>query len=233
MNSIISKITPIILCGGLGTRFQEINSNLPKALYPIKSKPFIHNLFEQLINEGFNYTILSTGHLANLIEEKIGTKYKSLHIDYIREESPQGTGGAILNCINKVTTDFILVLNGDSILNDGFTSLLNKLENSILLANRVQQYDYTKLGQVIVKEGQVIRFEEKSQDIVSDYVNTGIYLIKKQDLLNIDKNGRPLSLERDLINNIIYKGLSYKITDNAILDIGTKGSLEFTLKNIS
>ena len=61
----------IILAGGMGTRLKPCVENLPKPLAPIDGKPFLRYLLDFLYVNGVNRAIISTGYLAEAIEEFI------------------------------------------------------------------------------------------------------------------------------------------------------------------
>ena len=61
----------IVLCGGLGTRFNEVRNDIPKIMAPINGEPFIKILLDYLVKHHFTRIILATGHLSNVIEQYI------------------------------------------------------------------------------------------------------------------------------------------------------------------
>ena len=70
--SDFSQVTAVILAGGLGTRLRKVVSDRPKVMAAINGRPFITYLLDQLAEAGLERVIISTGHMAHLIEEKIG-----------------------------------------------------------------------------------------------------------------------------------------------------------------
>ncbi len=57
-------IIPVILVGGRGTRLKSVVPDVPKPLAIVKDRPFIHYLFDQLLDSGFTKVILCTGYKA-------------------------------------------------------------------------------------------------------------------------------------------------------------------------
>ena len=107
-------ITAVVLCGGLGTRLREVLPNKPKVLAEINGVPFIYYLLRKIEKTGCRNVILCTGHLAEQVESLLGYEYRELTIVYSKETSPMGTGGALLNAEQYITTNYVLVMNGDS-----------------------------------------------------------------------------------------------------------------------
>ena len=88
--------TAIILAGGLGTRLRPLTDKTPKPLLPIKEKPIISHIIENLKKFGVKNIILSIGYKAEDIQEhfKDGS-HLGVNISYSIETEPLGTGGAI------------------------------------------------------------------------------------------------------------------------------------------
>jgi hypothetical protein len=74
----------VILCGGKGTRLHPItNDEIPKPMVDVCGKPFLYWLIQHYVKIGFKEFILSTGHLAHVIE---GYDWpKEWDISYIRD----------------------------------------------------------------------------------------------------------------------------------------------------
>ena len=104
----------IVLAGGFGTRLKECLNDIPKPLAPIGGSPFICLVLDYLYANGVHKAVISTGYLAEKIENTIGNRYKGMDIDYSREDSPLGTGGGIKKALAKCTEDDVVVVNGDS-----------------------------------------------------------------------------------------------------------------------
>ena len=66
------NIPAILLVGGKGTRLQTVVSSKPKPLAPVGNIPFLELLVMQLRSQGVHRMIMSTGHLADQIEETFG-----------------------------------------------------------------------------------------------------------------------------------------------------------------
>ena len=49
----ISRVTPMILAGGLGTRLQPVISDRPNVMATVSGKVFLTYLLDQLDNAGF------------------------------------------------------------------------------------------------------------------------------------------------------------------------------------
>lgn len=102
----------VILAGGKGTRLRPFTATLPKPLVPVGDYPIIEIVLRQLKHFGFTDVIISTGHLAELIEAYCGDGRRwGVKIRYVREDKPLSTAGA-LKLIRGLAPRF-LTINGD------------------------------------------------------------------------------------------------------------------------
>lgn len=102
----------IILAGGKGTRLKPFTVSLPKPLVPVGDYPILEVIIRQLVKQGFKEIVISTGHLAELIQAYCGDgKRWGVSIRYVREEKPLDTAGS-LKLVPGLAENF-LVMNGD------------------------------------------------------------------------------------------------------------------------
>lgn len=86
----------VIIAGGQGTRIASVNSEIPKAMIPVNSKPILEYQVELAKRYGFTEFIFIIGHLGNVIKEYFGDGSKwGVSIIYYHEEMPLGTAGAM------------------------------------------------------------------------------------------------------------------------------------------
>ncbi len=176
----------IILAGGFGTRLKPCVDNLPKPLAPIGGKPFLHYLLDYLYVNGIHRAIISTGFMADKIEEFTGNTYRGMVIDYCREDTPLGTGGAIKKALGMCRGDFAVAVNGDSFFDVDLFQMKKFHEASgysISLASKeVPCAEHS--GFIKAENGRLCGFREKGVK-ESGPINGGVYLIEKKALDNI------------------------------------------------
>lgn len=218
----------VVLCGGLGTRFQEISSTIPKSLVKVNESPFLTFLFNQLARVGVSRIILAVGHFGEMLEEEYGEKWGEIELIYSYEATPMGTGGALGRAIRFVRGPDFLVLNGDSFCDFSFKEML-KLYRSynsccMILAARVTNRKQFG-GLTFSDNGPLITdfFEKKDLKEKEGVVNAGVYLLNK-DFFNKKSliYGDKFSLERDFFPKIAsLKNLHGYKSKNELYDIGT------------
>ena len=224
--SDFTKVTAVILAGGIGTRLQNIVSDRPKVMAEINCKPFITYLLDQLAETDSEQVIISTGYMAKKIEEFIGPVYKSLQVNYSREEKPYGTGGALKLAGQAIGTKYCIVMNGDSYTKFNFVSLLmnhiNSEANITIVVKKIE--DPSRYGSIQMDDkNNIIEFTEKNKTMSQGLINTGVYFMNTSVLREISGN-IPCSLEYDFFPCMIGKGLYGFETDGRFIDIGTPES---------
>jgi D-glycero-alpha-D-manno-heptose 1-phosphate guanylyltransferase len=222
------EVTALILAGGFGTRIQGVLHDLPKPMAPVNGKPFVEWIVRWLKKQGINKVVISTGYRSEILENHFATQpVADVHICCIRETAPLGTGGGIRFAAtqSKVTPEYWLVLNGDSLIFTDLKAVFDSVEESdgVIITRRVQ--DTSRYGTVMVDcDGIIESFAEKQSG--AGLINGGIYLMSHE--LVKDFPGKvPLSVEKEVFPNLIAEGKKLKAhpTDAGFLDIGTPESL--------
>jgi D,D-heptose 1,7-bisphosphate phosphatase len=218
-------IDTIILAGGLGTRLRAIIDDRPKALAPVGNRPFLDVPLNFLNSSGCTKNVvIATGHLGDKIENEYAQRSGyGFSIGFSREERLLGTGGAIKKALTHTQSKNVLVMNGDSFTNVSLAKLLSShIENrSDMTIALKKMADTSRYGNVELDEtGRIISFREKDSVRGGGYVNTGIYLFKRElfDEVEADK---VLSLEKELLPTFsISKRIHGHVTRGRFIDIG-------------
>ncbi len=171
----------IILAGGFGTRLQAVIKDVPKPLADISGKPFLAYLLQNLQNYGVKNVVLSVGYLQEKIVEYFGNSYLGITISYAREDSPLGTGGAIVNSLKFIDKSRpCLVINGDTFLQVDYKKLLQAHQKDLTIVLRKMD-DCSRYGRVEVDQNSLITaFKEKSETKTSGFINGGIYVLNPE-----------------------------------------------------
>ncbi len=222
-------ITAVVFCGGFGTRLREVLPDKPKVLAEINGVPFVHYLLRKIEKSGCKKVILCTGYLAEQIESLLGNKFGELSIVYSKESNPMGTGGALRNAEQYITTKYALVMNGDSFVECDFRDYYYwhiKVGAKISMIVK-KTLDTSRYGSLSLNEGdRITKFQEKvcSSEIEGKFVNVGVYLMDHRILQKIPQKV-PLSLEKEVFPNLLSDGVfGYRI-EGYFIDIGTPQSL--------
>jgi dTDP-glucose pyrophosphorylase len=167
----------VIMAGGMGTRLRPHTEDCPKPLLLVAGKPMLEHIIERAKLEGFNHFVLAIHYLGHMIEEYFGNGERlGLRIDYLREESPLGTAGA-LGLLNPLPDAPFVVTNGDVITDIHYGELLDfhtRHNAAATMAVRVHEWQHP-FGVVQMKGVEIVGFEEKP--IARSHINAGVYAL--------------------------------------------------------
>ncbi len=217
----------LFLAGGMGTRLRPLTDELPKPMVPIMNKPLLERSMVRLVDFGIHEMVISTGHKSQYIEEYFGDgRPFGLEIEYVGEDSPLGTGGAIKNAGHLLNETF-LVFNADILCNLNFDDLIEFHRNhSAAVTIAVTEVDDPSAYGVIEydRHGYAVSFTEKppADQIRSNLINAGIYVMEPAVLEEIP-SGRPVSIEREIFPALLKKGYKIAVFNGCSywMDIGT------------
>ena len=224
--SDLSRVTAVILAGGLGTRLQKIVSDQPKVMAEINCKPFIAYLLDRLVEVDIERIIISTGYMSTQIEKRIGASYKDVSIVYSKEENPLGTGGALKLAGQVVDMEYCLVMNGDSYTElDPVSLFISHKQKNAIITLLVKEIDNTtRFGIIQINEqNEIIKFMEKGSSKGSGLINAGVYIMNTSTIQKIPEK-TPYSLEYDFFPSKIGQGIYGYKTKGRFIDIGTPES---------
>ena len=183
----------LIMAGGFGKRMLPLTEHLPKPMLQVGGKPILEHIILNAKAQGFRKFIISLHYLGDLIIKHFGDGSSlDITIDYIHENNPLGTAGA-LSLIDPLPDLPFIVTNGDLLTDINYANLLhfhesNKSEATMTIKKYELQNPY---GVVNTKGLEIISFEEKPIQV--SYVNAGIYALNPSSLKYLRKN-QPLDM---------------------------------------
>ncbi|MGW8974794.1 sugar phosphate nucleotidyltransferase [Streptomyces platensis] len=222
----------ILLVGGKGTRLRPLTVHTPKPMVPAAGVPFLTHQLARARAAGVEHIVLATSYLAEVFEPYFGDgSALGLHLEYVTEEEPLGTGGAIRNVaprLHSAPGDPVLIFNGDILTGLDIAALVGTHRTSgadvSLHLTRVE--DPRAFGLVPTDDtGRVTAFLEKPQtpeEIVTDQINAGAYVFNRSVIDTIPA-GRPVSVERETFPGLLADGahLQGMVDSTYWLDLGT------------
>ncbi|MCX4915123.1 sugar phosphate nucleotidyltransferase [Streptomyces sp. NPDC060011] len=235
----------ILLVGGRGTRLRPLTVHTPKPMVPAAGVPFLTHQLARARAAGVEHIVLATSYLAEVFEPYFGDGSSlGLHLEYVTEEEPLGTGGAIRNVASRLHSgpdEPVLIFNGDILTGLDIPALVSTHETTgadvSLHLTRVE--DPRAFGLVPTDStGRVTAFLEKPQtpeEIVTDQINAGAYVFRRSVIDTIPE-GRPVSVERETFPELLATGahLQGMVDSTYWLDLGTpqafvRGSADLVL----
>lgn len=184
----------IIMSGGKGMRLRPHTENCPKPLLQVGGKPMLEHIIERAKADGIRHFILAIHYLGHMIEEYFGDGSRwQVKIEYLREELPLGTAGA-LSLLQPVPVNPLLVANGDVMTDIRFGEIIdfhNRHAGTIAtMAVRLHEWQHP-FGVVNIRGVDIVGFEEKP--LMRTHINAGIYVLNPEALDNL-KKGEPCDM---------------------------------------
>jgi len=225
LDEIINKPkldTPIfIMAGGFGKRLKPLTDHCPKPMLKVGGKPMLENIITNLSQAGFHRFFISTYFMKEVIENYFGNGKKwGVSIQYVNEDKPLDTGGALGLLPHDQINEPMIMMNGDLLTTLDFKSLLDfHNTNNAVATMAVHEFEYqVPYGVIISENGKVKSIVEKP--VNKYFVNTGIYLLEPRLIKNVDAGIR-IDMPT-LLNRYISEGETINIfpVHEYWLDIG-------------
>ena len=215
----------VIMAGGMGTRLHPQTENCPKPLLLVAGKPVLEHIIARAKAEGFSHFILAIYHLGHMIEEYFGSGERfGVKIDYLREEVPLGTAGA-LSLLSPIPENTIVVTNGDVLTDIRYGELIDFHQQHHAMATMaVRVNEWQNPFGVVETEGVVIT-GYKEKPIFRSQINAGIYAIEPSVLSLL---GKSLPIDMPTLFELLQvksgRAVAYPIHEEW-LDIGRPADL--------
>lgn len=241
----------VILAGGLGSRLASLDMRTPKAMLSFAERPFLGYIVLNLIRAGCLQVIINVGHRGDVIRGYFSTAYwADMPIDLVVQPPFAGTGEALMNAARFVSTDHVVSLNGDTVVDleiDGFVDahVASCTGATIALTRR---RDAQNAGAIAVDDrGAVISSDESAPTALTAQAgstvwrgaSTGVIAFCVKDLLHGSKAlpsrtsaGAP-TLESRLIPSFIAGRLinAFDNADRFVMDFGRPERLAWLRAN--
>jgi mannose-1-phosphate guanylyltransferase len=204
-----ADVDAVILVGGLGTRLRPLTLSAPKPMLPTAGVPFLTHLIARLREAGIEHIVLGTSYQPDIFERHFGDGAElGVELDYVVEPDPLGTGGGIRNVASRLRGGTAVVCNGDNLVGVDLTELLDahcsRAADVTLCLTRVS--DPRAYGCVPTDDrGRVQAFLEKDPNPVTDQINAGIYVFRRE-VIDTIPTGRPVSVERETFPGLLAAG---------------------------
>lgn len=167
-----------LMAGGLGARLRPLTNDIPKPLLKVGNKPILEMILNQFIETGFYNFYISTHYKAEMVRAHFGGGEQwGVTIQYIHEEKPLGTAGALGLLPDELPDMPIIMANGDLLTKVNFDRLLQfHNEQGGAATMCVRSYDLqVPYGVVESEDGRIKSIVEKP--VHNFFVNAGIYVL--------------------------------------------------------
>jgi dTDP-glucose pyrophosphorylase len=223
----------VIMAGGKGTRLRPYTEHCPKPMLPVGDKPMLEHIIDRAMSQGFNHFMLAIHYLGHMVEDYFGNGTKiNARIEYIREQAPLGTAGALSLLTRRPETPFV-VTNGDVLTDINYADLLDfhiRQQAAATMAVRIHEWQHP-FGVVQTKGLEFVGFEEKP--INRTHINAGVYILSPAALSKLSANAHcdmPTLFERLQMNG---DRIAVYPMHEPWLDVGHPSDYETAQKNSS
>lgn len=220
----------VILAGGKGKNLKSDYLTLPKPLMPVKGKPILEHLIENLKEIGVEEIVICLGHQGEKIKQYFADgKRFGVKIDYSEEETPLGTGGAIKKIRSFLAGQSFLILHGDVFILLNLKDLINfhKEQETVGTVALTSIKNPSRLGQLKLHGTKIVNFYSKTKkgEEESNLVNTGVYIFNKEIFQYFPQSKTVFMLEDILGDLVKERKLSGFVFENQWFDVGLQYSL--------
>ncbi len=171
--------TPVVLmAGGRGQRLYPLTKDIPKPMLPIGGVPLLEIILRGLSNQGFVNVYISVNYLAEIIMDHVGDgESLGLKVQYVHEDKPLGTAGALATLQGKFTEPFI-VMNSDLLTHVDLREMLSFHRKQGAQATiGVREYHFQVPFGVVNLNGPMVE-SMVEKPLHRSMVNAGIYALE-------------------------------------------------------
>jgi NDP-sugar pyrophosphorylase family protein len=227
------QMRAVIMAGGRGSRLAPYTAVLPKPLMPLSDRPILDVVLSQLGRQGVTSISISVGHMGSLIETWVRHQADyGLPIEFVYEDHPLGTAGALANVERPEST--FLALNGDILTDLPFARLAEHNARHGAIATMAVKERVVNVQYGVVHahdDGRVERLEEKPQ--LAYTVSMGVYAMEPQ-IIDLIEPGERIDFP-DLILRAIEHGHDVQTYRHADYwrDIGNREDYEAAIEDFA
>ncbi|MDY6778858.1 MAG: sugar phosphate nucleotidyltransferase [Candidatus Nanohaloarchaea archaeon] len=190
--------TAVILCGG-----EELP---PDCMQQVDGKPALQHILDHLEEEGVERVILAINEDDQKARQHIEQNSSNLRIEYLEEEQPLGTAGALRRAKDRLEETFLL-LNGDVICRVDVEDMAKTHRQDDVLGTvaLTTVRDISDYGVTRLKGNKIIGFTEKpdQDEAPSNLINAGVYILEPEviDMLPSEDEQQQVDVE-DLFDQL-------------------------------
>ena len=262
----------IIPLAGQGTRLLPLTSIFPKELLPINGKPGLEYILDECIEAGIKEIILIISNKKPFIKKYFNNdiffkriikkkpkdmrlkseylkirRYKKM-IKFVYQNSPKGTGDAVLKCEKLIKDEFFLMLLADDLIvkkncSLSMIKLHKKYKAAVIASKRVKKKEVSRWGIFNLKKINKTNFlindvieKPSTNSAPSNHAVIGRYILPKKIFKILKKQKPGLNSEihiTDSIKTLIEQNNKFigHVFSGQYLDCGTmKGYVDSGIK---
>ena len=225
------QIQAVILAGGDGSRLRPLTYEMPKVLLPIKNKPLLEYLINQLRASNIKDLIICTNKEGHNIKEKFsdGSRF-DVNLTYALDNN-LGTGGALVTAHELIKSSPFIVVHGDVYSEIDFKELVGFHQQSGSIVTMVLKAvpETREYGQISLKGNFVTGFFNGEKKGRSNLINSGIYVCS-QEVFKYFPAKKVFNFEDVIAKLVQERQVGGYVFDGLWFDVGTTVDYEKLIK---
>ena len=176
----------MVLCAGMGTRLRPLTDELPKPLVPLGDRPLLAHVAGRLRAAGFTRAVINTHHLSEAFASHLAEM--PLDLQLVHEPVIRGTAGGVAGARDLLSSDPVLVHNGDILADPPINEVLASVGDGMCLVVAPRPAGQGSIGLGADREVVRLRGEVFGREIAGgDYV--GVAALGSRCLSELPERG--------------------------------------------
>lgn len=208
----------VILAGGFGKRLKPLTDTRPKPMIEVLNIPIIEWQIRWFRRFGIKDFVICVGYMKDMIVDHIGNGARfDSRVEYSLEEKALGTGGALLNAKELVSSQgSFFVLNGDVLSELDPNKLLNIASSNVLAVVPLR----SPFGVVELDENSKVKGFIEKPEISDKWINAGLYLFTEEVFSylpiegNIEVTALPWLAKKGILHAVRYRNVFWRSIDS-------------------
>lgn len=208
----------VILAGGFGKRLKPLTDTRPKPMIEVLNIPIIEWQIRWFRRFGIKDFVICVGYMKDMIVNHIGNGARfDSRVEYSLEEKALGTGGALLNAKELVSSQgSFFVLNGDVLSELDPNKLLNSANSNVLAVVPLR----SPFGVVELDENSKVQGFIEKPEISDKWINAGLYLFTEEVFSylpiegNIEVTALPWLAKKGILHAVRYRNVFWRSIDS-------------------
>lgn len=213
-SKIINPMKAVVMAGGEGSRLRPLTLHRPKPMIPLVNRLVAAHITDLLRRNDFTDVIATLQYRAEDVQNYFGEGHGfGINVEYSVEPQPLGTAGSVRYAqplLRTVNGEPFLVISGDALTDFDLCEIVefHKRVGALATLTLTRVSNPLEYGVITLEnDGRIQAFVEKPSwgQVISDMVNTGIYVLSPEILDEIDPDV-PVDFSRDLFPKLLARG---------------------------
>jgi dTDP-glucose pyrophosphorylase len=183
----------ILSAGKIPIEMQKFFGKICSGLIPINGKPIIFNTIDNLIDHGYHKITITVGYNKKHLMKIINSYYQNkVKIDYVEVDWKKSPGNSIIKSLKKIKENKLLVILGDTVINNEYFKFLNKQKDFVIASKNFSDSSKWCVVETKNKELKLIYDKKRELKLKTNFAALiGVYFFSSVKVLkNISKKNQ-------------------------------------------